>query len=105
MRVQKSPSVCYITTMNNKQKDTHPGIIMYKDKRKRIYTITIIARSTGTLYQVYTISGKKHAESRLARLQEIYFAREKDGKDNERMFNIVLTETRLEREVRNMGQL
>ena len=78
---------------------------MSQDKRKRIYTITIIARSTGRLCHVYTISGKKYAESRLARLQEIYFAREQDGKDNERMFSIVLTESRLEREVRNMGQL
>ena len=78
---------------------------MSKDKRKNIYTITIIARSTGRICLMETISSKKYAESRLARLHEIWFSRDADGADNKVKFHISLTESKLRRAARNIGQL
>ena len=79
---------------------------MSHDKRKRIYTLTIIVRDTGRIADIQTYSSKKHAEERLAYLEEIYFGpAEKDGDENRRLFAITLSTSRLRRKARNMGQL
>ena len=78
---------------------------MSQDKRKRIYTLTIIVRETGRIADIQTYSNKKYAEKRLAHLEEIYFGREKDGDSNRSLFAITLSTTRLRRAGRNMGQL
>lgn len=78
---------------------------MSYDKRKRIYTLTIIVRETGRIADIQTYSSKKYAEERLARLEKIYFGREKDGDDNRRLFDIRLSTTRMQRKARNMGAL
>ena len=79
---------------------------MSHDKRKRIYTLTIIVRDTGRIADIQTYSGKKYAEERLARLEEIYFGpEEKHGDENRRLFAITLSTSRLKRKARYMGQL
>ena len=78
---------------------------MSHDKRKRIYTLTIIVKDTGRIADIQTYSNKKYAEERLAHLEEIYFGSEKDGDSNRRLFDIRLSTSRLRRKARNMGQL
>lgn len=79
---------------------------MSHDKRKRIYTLTIIVRDTGRIADIQTYSSKKYAEERLAHLEEIYFGREKDGGHSKRkLFAITLSTSRLRRKARNMGAL
>jgi hypothetical protein len=85
--------------MNNKQKGD------FMSKAKNIYTITIISRETGSVKDLQTYSSKKYAESRLARLHEIYFGREKDGEENRQLFSITLNTSKLKRQARNMGAL
>jgi len=74
-------------------------------KAKNIYTVTVISRETGTVYDLQTYSSKKYAEERLARLEEIYFGRNKDGEENRHLFSITLNTSKLKRQARNMGSL
>jgi len=75
------------------------------NKQKSIYTITIVARGTGRICLLETHSNKKLANERLERLNEIWFGRDRDGSDNRTMFHISLTDSKLRRKTRGMGQL
>lgn len=64
----------------------------WKDKRKNIYTITVVHKGQGHIYHVETHSNKKKAEARLARLRELW------GDTND--FEVELHTTKLERKTR-----
>ena len=85
-------------------KVNHTGDHMSHDKRKHIYTLTIIAKDTGRIAEIQTYSSKKYAEERLAHLEEIFFGRE-NGDSNRKLFAITLSTSRLRRKARNMGAL
>ena len=44
----------------------------WKDKRKNIYTITVVTKSQGFIAHIETHSNKKKAEARLSRLTELW---------------------------------
>jgi len=69
-------------------------------KEQSVYTITIIVKDTGRIAHIQTYSNKKYAEEKLARLNEIWFGREKDGESNHRLFTMTLSTTRLRRKSR-----
>ena len=67
----------------------------WKDKRKNIYTITIVHRANGFIAHIETHSNKKRAEERLGRLTELWTKRE-STKD----YEVELHTTKLERKPR-----
>ena len=60
----------------------------WKDRRKNIYTITIVNKAHGWIAHIETHSNKKKSEARHARLQELW---------NQKVFEIELHTTKLER--------
>ena len=46
-----------------------------KDRRKNIYTITVVSRQNGCIAHIETHSNKKKAEARLARMVQLWAPR------------------------------
>ena len=68
----------------------------WKDPRKNIYTVTVVNRRHGYIAHLETHSNKKKAESRLARLQQLYVVQKKDGPDSG-TYEVELHTTKLQR--------
>ena len=47
----------------------------WKDRRKNIYTVTVVHRGHGYISHIETHSNKKKAEARLARMVQLYAPR------------------------------
>ena len=65
---------------------------IYKDRRKNIYTITIVNRHNGYIAHIETHSNKKQAQERLDRLTHLWVNR-KSTKD----YTVELHTTKLQR--------
>ena len=61
----------------------------WKDRRKNIYTITVVNKALGYVAHIETHSNKKKGEARLARLRELW------GESSD--FDVELHTTKLER--------
>jgi hypothetical protein len=76
---------------------------MSKDKRKNIYSIIIT--SGRKVCDVQTFSSFKHAEEKLARLEDLWFRQSNNRDWNRKNFRIELKISKLQRQARNMGAL
>ena len=68
----------------------------WKDRRKNIYTITIVNRRHGYIGHIETHSNKKQADARLARLTQLWVVQKKGGSDND-TYEVELHTTKLQR--------
>ena len=68
----------------------------WKDKRKNIYTVTVVNRRHGYISHIETDSNKKKADARLARLSDLY-VHQKKGLDDEHTYTVELYTTKLQR--------
>ena len=71
----------------------------WKDKRKNIYTLTVVNRHIGCITHIETHSNKKKADARLARLSDLY-VHQKEGLDDEHTYTVELYTTKLQRKTR-----
>lgn len=71
----------------------------WKDKRKNIYTVTVVNRRHGYISHIETHSNKKKADVRLARLSDLY-VHQKKGLDDEHTYTVELYTTKLQRKTR-----
>ena len=67
----------------------------WKDKRKNIYTITIVHRGHGFIAHIETHSNKKKAEARLSRLSELWVLNR-----DKREYEVEMHSTKLQRKSR-----
>ena len=70
--------------------------VKWRDPRKNIYTVTVVNRRHGYISHIETHSNKKKAESRLARLQQLYVVQKEDGPDGG-TYDVQLHTTKLQR--------
>ena len=70
--------------------------VKWRDRRKNIYTVTVTNRRHGYISHIETHSNKKKAESRLARLQQLYVVQKEDGPDGG-TYDVQLHTTKLQR--------
>lgn len=68
----------------------------WKDKRKNIYTVTVVNRRHGYIAHIETHSNKKKADARLARLLQLYVIQKEGGSDNA-TYEVELHTTKLQR--------
>ena len=69
--------------------------VKWRDRRKNIYTLTVIHCGHGYIAHIETHSNKKKAEARLARLIEMYV--EELGSKPNRDYVVQLHSTKLQR--------
>ena len=70
--------------------------VKWRDRRKNIYTVAVVCRRHGYIAHIETHSNKKKAESRLARLTELYVTQKKDG-PNDGTYDVEFHTTKLQR--------
>ena len=70
--------------------------VKWRDRRKNIYTVTVVNRRHGYIAHIETHSNKKKAESRLARLQQLYVV-QKEGGSDAGTYEVELHTTKLQR--------
>ena len=70
--------------------------VKWRDRRKNIYTVTVVNRRHGYIAHIETHSNKKKAESRLARLSQLYVVQKKGGSDDG-TYEVELHTTKLQR--------
>ena len=70
----------------------------WKDKRKNIYTITVVTIH-GRVAIIETHSNKKQADTRLERLTELYVT-QKSGRDDAGHYRVAMHTTKLQRKPR-----
>ena len=68
----------------------------WKDKRKNIYTVTVVNRRHGYISHIETHSNKKKADARLARLTALYVT-QKEGLCDDGTYEVELHTTKLQR--------
>ena len=68
----------------------------WKDRRKNIYTVTVVHRGHGYISHLETHSNKKKAEARLARLSQLYVVQKESGPDSG-TYEVELHTTKLQR--------
>ena len=70
--------------------------VKWRDRRKNIYTLTIVNKTHGYVAHIETHSNKKKAEKRLARLTALYVIQKKGGSDAA-TYEVEMHTTKLER--------
>lgn len=70
--------------------------VKWRDRRKNIYTVTVVNRRHGYISHIETHSNKKKADARLARLSQLY-VHQKQGLDDEHTYTVELYTTKLQR--------
>ena len=70
--------------------------VKWRDRRKNIYTITVINCRHGFIAHIETHSNKKKADARLARLTEL-FVHQKEGGSDAGTYEVELHTTKLQR--------
>ena len=70
--------------------------VKWRDRRKNIYTLTVVNRRHGYISHIETHSNKKKADARLARLNQLYVIQKK-GNSDDGTYEVELHTTKLER--------
>ena len=70
--------------------------VKWRDRRKNIYTVTVVNRRHGYIAHIETHSNKKKGEARLARLTELYVTQKK-GNHDDGTYEVELHTTKLQR--------
>ena len=68
----------------------------WRDRRKNIYTVTVVNRRHGYITHIETHSNKKKADARLARLSQLYVVQKESGPDGG-TYDVELHATKLQR--------
>ena len=68
----------------------------WRDRRKNIYTVTVVNRRHGYITHIETHSNKKKADARLARLSQLYVVQKESGPDGG-TYDVELHTTKLQR--------
>ena len=70
--------------------------VKWRDRRKNIYTLTVVNRRHGYIAHIETHSNKKKADARLARLSQLY-VHQKQGGSDDGTYVVELHTTKLQR--------
>ena len=73
--------------------------VKWRDRRKNIYTVTVVNRRHGYISHIETHSNKKKADARLARLTELYVT-QKAGLLSTGTYEVKMFTTKLQRQTR-----